>query len=184
MDSSEAVKTLTGTEPPPSKTCLADVNQPNGKKQCNVYMTLIKNGKFDATPPTFETLTWMKLFTCKWVFHKKSNSNGPPCYNARMAVLRFEQTHGINFDEKYAPVSKSTTFWLLLAKATMYRWSLTHMDMEMVFLNPKIDRDNIYIILQGHWMFFESNDRWNDMLWMEEIDCWVYQIYRTDRPLG
>ena len=37
------------------------------------------------------------------------------------------------------------TFRLILALATQYGWDVDHMDMVTAFLNPRIDRDNIYI---------------------------------------
>jgi len=37
------------------------------------------------------------------------------------------------------------TFRLILALATQYGWDVDHMDVVMAFLNPKIDRDNIYM---------------------------------------
>ena len=37
------------------------------------------------------------------------------------------------------------TFRLILALAAQYGWDVDHMDVVMAFLNPKIDRDNIYM---------------------------------------
>jgi len=37
------------------------------------------------------------------------------------------------------------TFRLILALATQYGWDVDHMDVVMAFLNPRIDRDNIYM---------------------------------------
>ena len=37
------------------------------------------------------------------------------------------------------------TFRLLLALAAQYGWDVDHMDVVTAFLNPKIDRDNIYM---------------------------------------
>jgi len=37
------------------------------------------------------------------------------------------------------------TFRLILALATQYGWDVDHMDVVTAFLNPKIDRDNIYM---------------------------------------
>jgi len=37
------------------------------------------------------------------------------------------------------------TFRLVLALAAQYGWDVDHMDVVMVFLNPKIDRENIYM---------------------------------------
>jgi hypothetical protein len=40
-----------------------------------------------------------------------------------------------------------TTFRLLLAMAAQYGWDVDHMDVVTAFLNPKIDRDNIYMAI-------------------------------------
>ena len=37
------------------------------------------------------------------------------------------------------------TFRLILALAAQYGWDVDHMDVVTAFLNPKIDRDNIYM---------------------------------------
>jgi len=37
------------------------------------------------------------------------------------------------------------TFRLVLTLATQYDWDVDHMDIVTAFLNPKIDRDNIYM---------------------------------------
>ena len=36
-------------------------------------------------------------------------------------------------------------FRLILALAAQYGWDVDHMDVVTAFLNPKIDRDNIYM---------------------------------------
>jgi len=41
------------------------------------------------------------------------------------------------------------TFRLILALATQYGWDVDHMDVVTAFLNPRIDRDNIY--RKCHW---------------------------------
>jgi len=37
------------------------------------------------------------------------------------------------------------TFRLILALAAQYGWDVDHMDVVTAFLNPRIDRDNIYM---------------------------------------
>jgi hypothetical protein len=57
------------------------------------------------------------------------------------------EVKGIDYNETYAPVSKLTTFRMLLASAAKFGWKVDHMGVVTAFLNPKIDRDNIYMTL-------------------------------------
>jgi hypothetical protein len=83
----------------------------------------------------------------KWVFRTKLNVDGSTRYKARLVIRGFQQIKGIDFDETYAPVSKLTTFRMMMAMAAKNGWAVDHMDVVTAFLNPKIDRDNIYMEL-------------------------------------
>jgi hypothetical protein len=82
---------------------------------------------------------------CKWIYKRKANPDGSTRYKARLVIKGYEQKEGIDYDETYAPVSKMATFRLVLALAAQYGWDVDHMDVVTAFLNPKIDRDNIYM---------------------------------------
>jgi len=82
---------------------------------------------------------------CKWIYKRKVNPDGSTRYKARLVIKGYEQKEGIDYDETYAPVSKMATFRLVLALAAQYGWDVDHMDVVTAFLNPKIDRDNIYM---------------------------------------
>jgi hypothetical protein len=120
------------------------------------FNSLVSNGTFDDTALSPDILSTINPLTCKWVSRKKSNANGPPIYKARIIIRGFEQTQGIDFDETYAPVSKSTMLRLLFGKAALYNWPSMHMDVQTKFLNPRVDRDNLYIMLPGGLQDFTS----------------------------
>jgi len=82
---------------------------------------------------------------CKWIYKRKINPDGSTRYKARLVIKGYEQKEGIDYDETYAPVSKMATFQLILALAAQYGWDVNHMDVVTAFLNPRIDRDNIYM---------------------------------------
>jgi len=82
---------------------------------------------------------------CKWIYKRKINPDGSTDYKARLFIKGYEQKEGIDYDGISAPVSKMATFRLILALATQYGWDVDHMDVVTAFLNPKIDRDNIYM---------------------------------------
>ena len=62
-------------------------------------------------------------------------------------VRGFEQIPDLEFEDTYAPVSKLTSLRLLVAMTAQYNWKLTHLDVKAAFLNPMLDRDNIYVTL-------------------------------------
>ncbi|KAH8152156.1 uncharacterized protein LAJ45_03582 [Morchella importuna] len=83
----------------------------------------------------------------KWVYKRKLNPDGTTRYKVRLVVKGYEQVEGIDFKETYAPVSKLTTVRMLLNLAAKYDWRVDHLDVVTAFLNPKIDRDNVYMSL-------------------------------------
>jgi len=82
---------------------------------------------------------------CKWIYKRKINPDGSTQYKARLVIKGYEQKEGIDYDENYVPVSKMVTFRLILVLAAQYGWDVDHMDVVTAFLNPRIDRDNIYM---------------------------------------
>jgi len=82
---------------------------------------------------------------CKWIYKRKVNPDRSTCYKARLVIKGYEPKEGIDYDETYAPVSKMAMFRLVLALAAQYGWDVDHIDMVTAFLNPKINRDNIYM---------------------------------------
>jgi len=69
---------------------------------------------------------------CKWICKRKVNPDGSTCCKARLVIKGYEQKEGIDYDETHAPSSPDG-------------WDVDHMDVVTAFLNPKIDRDNIYM---------------------------------------
>jgi hypothetical protein len=88
-----------------------------------------------------------KAIESKWVFRTKRNVDGSTRFNARLVIKRYEQRHGEDFDETYAPVGKVSTLRYLLGLAAKQHWSINHMDVVTAFLHPTIDRDDVYMAL-------------------------------------
>jgi hypothetical protein len=84
---------------------------------------------------------------CKWVYKVKRNPDNTTRNKVRLVIKGYEQVEGIDFNETYAPVSKLTTLRFLLDQAAQYNWSISHMDMVTAFLNPKIDKDDVYMAM-------------------------------------
>jgi hypothetical protein len=67
------------------------------------YNSLLKNQTWDLVPLP----SGRKLIICKWVYRTKSASDGHiSIYKARLVAKGFQQVHGIDYDETFAPVVK------------------------------------------------------------------------------
>jgi hypothetical protein len=119
------------------------------------WQALIENHTFDVVPQTgkdiisndFANKSTEEPIGCKWIYRRKTNPDKSTRYKARLVIKGYEQREGIDYDETYAPVSKMSTFRLLLALAAQHGWNVDHMDVVTAFLNPKIDRDNIHMAM-------------------------------------
>ena len=113
---------------------------------------MIDNHTFDIVPQGKKNTDRLAIadtveepIGCKWIYKRKTNPDGSTRFKARLVIKGYEQKEGIDYDETYAPVSKMAMFRLILALATQYGWDVDHMDVVTAFLNPRIDRDNIYM---------------------------------------
>ena len=117
------------------------------------WHALVENHTFDVVQgtkgnPAYESTIDIPMeepIGCKWVYRRKINPDGSTRYKARLVIKGYKQKEGIDYDKTYVPVSKMATFRLLLALAAQYSWDVDHMDVVTAFLNPKIDRNNIYM---------------------------------------
>jgi len=115
------------------------------------WQALVENHTFDvvakgnAVHTSMTDRTVEEPIGCKWIYKRKINPDGSTRYKARLVIKGYEQKEGIDYNETYAPVSKMATFRLILALAAQYGWDVDHMDVVTAFLNPRIDRDNIYM---------------------------------------
>jgi hypothetical protein len=89
----------------------------------------------------------VKPITSKWVWKRKAMlSMQKVRFKGRLVIRGFEQVYGVDYDETYAPVSRLSSFRLLLALAARSGWKIEHMDVVTAFLYPEVDHD-IYMEL-------------------------------------
>ena len=88
--------------------------------------------------------------TCKWVFRLKTNADGSTRYKARLVIRGFEQVHGIDFHETFAPVAKFVTVQVLLALAAHNNWEIEQMDVKTAFLHPALNEEVFMAIPEGY----------------------------------
>ncbi len=76
----------------------------------------------------------------RWVYQYKRDGNGSITkHKARWVVKGFEQRYGVDYNETYASVVKSTTYKVAFAVAAYYDYHLEQMDVKTAFLNGKLD---------------------------------------------
>jgi hypothetical protein len=87
----------------------------------------------------------VRLITCKWVYKVKTRSDGSlERYKARLVARGFQQEHGRDYDETFAPVAHMTTIRTLLVMASVRGWSISQVDVKNVFFNGEL-REDVYM---------------------------------------
>ncbi|CAI7812499.1 unnamed protein product [Closterium sp. NIES-53] len=106
----------------------------------------------------------------KWVFRIKTKADGTiEKFKARWVVRGFDQEHGRDFTETFAPVSRHTSLRILLAIAAMKKRKLRQIDVANAFLYAPVDaeifvelpHDANYILLivyVDNLLYIGSND--------------------------
>lgn len=89
--------------------------------------------------------TGVQPITCKWVYRTKPGTKtSPPIHKARLVARGFQQQHGLDYDETFAPVIKWVTIRTVVALAASKRWQIHHMDVRTAFLHG-ILREEVYM---------------------------------------
>ncbi|CAI7807711.1 unnamed protein product [Closterium sp. NIES-53] len=82
------------------------------------------------------------VLTGKWVFRVKTKADGTiDKFKARWVVRGFDQEHGRDFTETFAPVSRHTSLRILLAIAAMKKKKLRQIDVANAFLYGPVDAE-------------------------------------------
>lgn len=81
----------------------------------------------------------------KWVFKRKLDDKGQVVrYKARLVATGYNQKFGVDYDEVFAPVARSTTMRLLLSIAGMRNYVANQYDIKTAFLNGELEEE-IYL---------------------------------------
>lgn len=82
-----------------------------------------------------------KAFGHKWVFKHKKEAGTIVGYKARLVANGYSQVADLDYDEIFAPVTRSATVRTMLALAGKLNWSIYQYDVDTAFLNGDIDKD-------------------------------------------
>lgn len=86
-----------------------------------------------------------KAIGCKWVYKIKNGDGGEAVrYKARLVAMGFTQKFGEDYDEVFAPVTRSSTFRILLSIASAKNFIVQQYDVKTAFLNGTLNEE-IYL---------------------------------------
>lgn len=95
----------------------------------------IKNRTWDLVPPHPS----QNVIGCRWIFTTKLLPDGIlDRYKSRLVGKGYNQQQGVDFDDTFSPVVKSTTIRLVLGVAESKQWPLRQLDVNHAFLQAKL----------------------------------------------
>ena len=110
---------------------------------------------------------------CKWVFTVKCRADGSvERHKARLVAKGFTQTHGIDYQETFAPVAKVNSIRLLLSLAVNSNWPLHQLDIKNAFLNEGLEAEVFMELPPG----FEGNFDKRKVCRLKKISLWLETI--------
>ena len=84
----------------------------------------------------------MRLIKSKYVYRIKKDWTGKVVKRkSRLVVQGFSQVEGVDYEETFAPVSKVTTFRLMLALSRVLKLKIHQLDVDSAFLYADLDED-------------------------------------------
>lgn len=93
-----------------------------------------------------ELPTGKRAVSSKWVFGKKTNSDGVVTkYKSRFVVRGFNQEAGVDFNETFAPTARFSSLMILVAIKVKRGWHLRGFDVVSAYPHSPIDEE-IYVL--------------------------------------
>ncbi|KAK4406353.1 Retrovirus-related Pol polyprotein from transposon RE2 [Sesamum angolense] len=94
----------------------------------------------------------------KWVFKLKLNQDGSvQCYKARLVAKCYNEIEGIDYFDRFSPVTKSVTMRVFLAVAVAKGWPLWQLDVNSAFLDGHLDEEVFVTHPEGYVPVFSGH---------------------------
>ena len=101
-----------------------------------------QEGDVDLVP----TSPRKKAIGCRWIYKVKYNADGSVNrYKAQLVTKGYAQTHGVDYEETFAPVAKMTTVRTVIALVAANGWQLHQMDVKNAFLQGELEEE-VYMV--------------------------------------
>jgi hypothetical protein len=109
------------------------------------FHALLKNKTWHLVPPRQGS----NIIDYKWVYKvKKKVDESLDRYKAWLVAKGFKQRYGVDYEDIFSPVIKSTTIQVILSIAVSKGWHLRQLDVQNAFLHENLDEDvHIQVIL-------------------------------------
>jgi hypothetical protein len=143
----------------------------NWKNAMNVeYEALIKNKTWHLVPPQ----KGRNIIDCKWVYKIKCKADGSlDRYKAGLVAKGFKQRYGIDYEDTFSPVVKSTTIRIVLSIAVSRGWSLRQLDVQNAFLHGYLEE-----VYMKQPLGYEDKTRFN---YVCKLDKALYGLKQAPR---
>ena len=133
------------------KTFKDAVSGPNAKEWKLAMDKEMSALKVNGTWTLQKIQSGKKAIKCKWVYAIKYHSNGSILkYKARLVAKGFTQKEGIDYDEIFSPVSKISSWRILIALAAANGWKLFQDDVPSAFLKGILKEEIIMDQPEGY----------------------------------
>jgi Reverse transcriptase (RNA-dependent DNA polymerase). len=99
------------------------------------------------------------LINSKWVFKRKTESNGDEKFRVRLVIRGFKDTNIYELRETYAPVSRIALVKTVIAIINKYNLDVIQLDVKTAFLHGVIDEEIYMEIPEGSKHTDERKER-------------------------
>ena len=102
------------------------------------FNALLENDTWQLVPPPEDK----NIVGSRWVFKVKRNADGSvEKFKARLVAQGYSQAKGIDYQEVFSPVVRSTSIRSLLALANTLDWEIHQMDVKTAFLQGDLTEE-------------------------------------------
>jgi hypothetical protein len=126
-------------ENPDPSTYVEAVSGPDREHWIAAIEEELASHRTNNTWTACEKPTKKKVIGCKWVFKLKRDQHGRPTrYKARLTAKGYSQTHGIDYDETFAPTVRFTSIRIFFALCASFGWKMKQLDVKTAYLIPEL----------------------------------------------